>query len=92
MEIVDPYLADATAQNILGRVEREARTHGGHRKYIYVGKGTTAEAVSRIDAALQPMHTLVIDSAQERSMPTASGRPTRITVDSVAILDYPRVS
>jgi amino acid transporter len=92
MEIVDPYLADATAQNVLGRVEREARTHGGHRKYIYVGKGTTADAVSRIDAALQPMHTLVVDSSQERSTPTAPGRPTRITVDSVAILDYPRVS
>jgi len=92
MEIVDPYLADGTAQNILGRVEREARTHGGHRKYIYVGKGTTAEAVGRIDAALQPMHTLVVDSPQERSTPTAPGRPARTTVDSVTILDYPRVS
>jgi hypothetical protein len=92
MEIVDPYLADPTAQEVLGRVEREARTHGGHRKYIYVGKGTTAEAVSRIDAALHPMHTLVVDSSQERSTPTAPGRPARTTVDSVAILDYPRVS
>ena len=92
MEIVDPYLADADAQDVLGRVEREARMHGGHRKYIYVSKGTAAEAVSRIDAALHPMHTLVVDSSQERSTPTAPGQPARTTVDSVAILDYPRVS
>jgi amino acid transporter len=89
MEIVDPYLADATAQDVLGRVEREARSHRGHRKYIYAGKGTTAEAVSRIDAALNPMHTLVVDSPIERSTPTAPGRPTRMTEDSVTILDYP---
>ena len=66
--------------------------HGGHRKYIYVSKGTAAEAVSRIDAALHPMHTLVVDSSQERSTPSAPGRPTRTAVDSVASLDYPRVS
>ena len=92
MEIVDPYLADAAAQEVFGRVEREARRHGGHRKYIYVGKGTAAEAVSRIDVALRPMHTLVVDSSQERSTPTAPGRPARTTVDSVAVLDYPRLS
>ena len=88
MEIVDPYLTDATAQEVLGRVEREARTHSGHRKYIYVGKGTTAEAVSRVGAALHPIHTLTVDSPSERSAPTATGRPTRITEDSVTILDY----
>jgi hypothetical protein len=88
MEIVDPYLTDATAQDILGRVEREARTHSGHRKYIYVGKGTAAEAANRIGAALHPIHTLVVDSPSERSAPTATGRPTRITEDSVTILDY----
>jgi hypothetical protein len=88
MEIVDPYLTDATAQDVLGRVEREARTHGGHRKYIYVGKGTTAEAVNRVGASLHPIHTLVVDSPGERSAPSAAGRPARITEDSVAILDY----
>ncbi|HEV2014035.1 MAG TPA: APC family permease [Candidatus Dormibacteraeota bacterium] len=88
MEIVDPYLNDPTAQDILGRVEREARTHGGHRKYIYVGKGTAAEAANRIAAALHPVHTLVVDSPNERTAPTAAGRPTRISQDSVAILDY----
>jgi amino acid transporter len=92
MEIVDPYLTDATAQDVLGRVEREARRHGGHRKYIYVSKGTAAEAVSRIDAALRPIHTLVLDSPEERSAPTAAGRPARITEDSIPILDYPRVA
>jgi len=88
MEIVDPYLTDPTAQDILGRVEREARTHGGHRKYIYVGKGTAAEAANRLAAALHPIHTLVVDSPSERSAPTAAGRPTRLTEDSVPILDY----
>jgi hypothetical protein len=88
MEIVDPYLTDPTAQDILGRVEREARTHRGHRKYIYVGKGTAAEAVSRLAAALHPIHTLVVDSPSERLTPTAPGRPTRLTEDSVPILDY----
>jgi amino acid transporter len=92
MEIVDPYLTDTTAQDVLGRVEREARAHAGHRKYIYVGKGTTAEAVSRIDAALRPTHTLVVDSPSEQSAPTAAGRPTRMTEDSVTILDYPSVA
>src|ERR1700686_4417480 len=65
MEIVDPYLTDAIAQDVLGRVEREARTHGGHRKYIYVGKGTAAEAAKRIGAALHPIHTLLVDSPGE---------------------------
>jgi amino acid transporter len=88
MEIVDPYLSDAIAQDVLGRVEREARTHGGHRKYIYVGKGTAAQAASRLGAALHPMHTLVVDSPSERSAPTAAGRPARMTEDSVTILDY----
>jgi hypothetical protein len=88
MEIVDPYLNDATAQDVLGRVEREARTHGGHRKYVYVGKGTAAEAANRIGAALHPVHTLVVDSPSERSAPSAAGRPSRTSADSVAILDY----
>jgi hypothetical protein len=88
MEIVDPYLTDATAQDLLGRVEREARTHAGHRKYIYVGKGTAAEAAQRLAAALHPIHTLVVDSPSERSTPSAAGRPARINEDSVTILDY----
>jgi amino acid transporter len=88
MEIVDPYLTDATAQDVLGRVEREARAHGGHRKYIYVGKGTAAEAASRLAGVLRPIHTLVVDSPGERSAPSAAGRPTRMTEDSVTILDY----
>jgi amino acid transporter len=88
MEIADPYLADDTAQDVLGRVEREARTHGGHRKYIYVGKGTAAEAANRIGAALHPIHTIVVDSPSERSAPSAPGRPARMTDDSVTILDY----
>jgi hypothetical protein len=92
MEIVDPYFTDATAQDVLGRVEREARRHGGHRKYIYVSRGTAAEAVSRIDAALRPIHTLVLDGPQERSAPTGAGRPAQITEDSIPILDYPRVA
>jgi amino acid transporter len=92
MEIVDPYLTDATAQDVLGRVEREARTHGGHRKYIYAGKGTAADAAKRLAAALHPIHTLVVDSTTERSAPTAAGRPARITEDSIPILDYPSVA
>jgi amino acid transporter len=88
MEIVDPFFADAAAQDVLGRVEREARTHRGHRKYIYVGKGTAAEAASRLGAALHPIHTLVVDSPSERSAPTAAGRPSRMTEDSVTIVDY----
>ena len=88
MEIVDPYLTDSTAQEILGRVEREARTHGGHRKYIYVGKGTAAEAANRLAEVLRPIHTLAVDSPSERSAPTAPGRPTRMTEDSVTIVDY----
>jgi len=88
MEIVDPFFADAAAQDVLGRVEREARTHSGHRKYIYVGKGTAAEAATRLGAALHPIHTLVVDSPSERSAPTAAGRPSRMTEDAVAILDY----
>ncbi len=92
MEIVDPYFTDATAQDILGRVERETRAHGGHRKYIYAGKGTAAEAVSRIGTALNPIHTLAVDSPSERSAPSAAGRPARITEDSVTILDYPSVA
>jgi len=88
MEIVDPYLTDATAQDVLGRVEREARTHGGHRKYVYVGKGTATEAANRIGAALHPIHTLVVDSPSERTAPSAAGRAARITEDSVTILDY----
>jgi amino acid transporter len=88
MEIVDPYLTDPIAQDVLGRVEREARAHGGHRKYIYVGIGTAAEAASRLATALHPIHTLVMDSPSERSAPTAAGRPTRLTEDSVPILDY----
>jgi amino acid transporter len=88
MEIVDPYLTDATAQDVLGRVEREARTHGGHRKYIYVGKGTAAEAANRLAEVLGPIHTLVVDSPTERSAPSAAGRPTRIIEGSVTIVDY----
>ena len=88
MEIVDPFFADPTAQDVLGRVEREARTHSGHRKYIYVGKGTAAEAATRLGAALHPIHTLVVDSPSERSAPTAAGRPSRMTEDSVTIVDY----
>lgn len=88
MEIVDPFFADPAAQDVLGRVEREARTHSGHRKYIYVGKGTAAEAASRLGAALHPIHTLVVDSPSERSAPTAAGRPSRMTEDSVTIVDY----
>jgi hypothetical protein len=88
MEIVDPYFSDVAAQEVLGLVEREARTHGGHRKYIYVGKGTAAEAARRLGAALHPIHTLVVDSPSERSTPTAAGRPARMTEDSVTILDY----
>jgi len=88
MEIVDPYLTDSPAQEILGRVEREARTHGGHRKYIYVGKGTAAEAANRLAEVLRPIHTLAVDSPSERSAPTAPGRPTRMTEDSVTIVDY----
>ena len=88
MEIVDPYLNDATAQDILGRVERAARVHGGHRKYVYVGKGTAAEAANRIGAALHPAHTLVVDSPLERTAPTAAGPVARISQDSVPILDY----
>jgi hypothetical protein len=92
MEIVDPYLTDATAQDVLGRVEREARTHGGHRKYIYAGKGADADAAQRLGAALHPLHTLVVDSPTERSAATAAGRPARITEDSIPILDYPSVA
>jgi len=88
MEIVDPYLTDATAQDVLGRVEREARTHGGHRKYIYVGKGTAAEAANRLAEVLRPIHTLVVDSPTERSGPGGAGRPTRMTEGSVTIVDY----
>jgi amino acid transporter len=88
MEIVDPFFADAAAQDVLGRVEREARTHRGHRKYIYVGKGTASEAASRLGGALHPIHTLVVDSPSERSAPTAAGRPSRMTEDSITILDY----
>jgi amino acid transporter len=88
MEIVDPFFADPAAQDVLGRVEREARTHSGHRKYIYVGKGTAAEAASRLGAALHPIHTLVVDSPSERSAPTAAGRPSRMTEDAVTIVDY----
>jgi amino acid transporter len=88
MEIVDPYLTDAAAQDVLGRVEREARTHGGHRKYIYVGKGTAAEAANRLAEVLHPIHTLVVDSPGERSAPSALGRPTRTSEDSVTIVDY----
>jgi amino acid transporter len=91
MEIVDPYLNDAAAQEILGRVERVARVHGGHRKYVYIGKGTTAEAVSRIGAALHPVHTLVVDSPDESMAPAAAGRAARLTEDSVSILDYASV-
>ena len=88
MEIVDPYLNDPTAQEILGRVERVARAHGGHRKYVYVGKGTAAEAANRIGAHLRPVHTLVVESPDERTAPTATGPVARITQDSVPILDY----
>jgi len=88
MEIVDPYLTDSTAQEILGRVEREAKTHGGHRKYIYVGKGTAAEAANRLAEVLRPIHTLVVDGPSERSAPSAPGRPTRMAEDSVTIVDY----
>jgi hypothetical protein len=55
---------------------------------VYVGKGTAAEAANRIGAALHPVHTLVVDSPSERSAPSAAGRPSRTTADSVAILDY----
>src|SRR5216683_382012 len=88
MEIVDPYLTGATAQDVLGRVEREARTHGGHRKYIYVGKGTAAEAANRLAEVLRPIHTLVVDSPTESSAPSGAGRPTRMTEGSVTIVDY----
>lgn len=88
MEIVDPYLNDPSAQDVLGRVEREARAHGGHRKYVYVGKGTAAEAAIRIGAALHPVHTLAVDSPSERSAPSAAGRPSRITEEPVTIVDY----
>jgi amino acid transporter len=88
MEIVDPYLNDPTAQDILGRVEGVARAHGGHRKYVYVGKATAAEAANRIGAQLRPIHTLVVESPSERTAPTAAGPVTRVTQDSVPILDY----
>ncbi len=88
MEIVDPYLNDPTAQEILGRVERVARAQGGHRKYVYVGKGTAAEAANRIGAHLRPVHTLVVESANERTAPSVAGRARRITEESVPILDY----
>jgi amino acid transporter len=88
MEIVDPYLNDDSAQEILGQVERVARAHGGHRKYVYVGKGTAAEAANRIGAALHPFHTLVVESPNEKTAPTAAGRAVRMIEDSVTILDY----
>ena len=88
MEIVDPYLNDASAHEILGRVEQVARTHGQPRKYIYVSKGTGAEAAHRIGAQLRPVHTLVVESPNERTEPTAAGPFARITENSVPILDY----
>src|SRR6202162_1943835 len=88
MEIVDPYFADPAAQDVLGRGEGEARTHGGHRKDIYVGRAAAAEAATRLGVALRPIHTLVVDGPSERSAPTAAGRPSRMTEDSVTILDY----
>jgi amino acid transporter len=88
MEIVDPYLSDTTAHEILGRVEQVARRHARRRKYIYVPKGTAAEAATRISAAFRPVHTLVVESPAEKMEPTADGPVSRITEDSVPILDY----
>ena len=88
MEIVDPYLNDQHAQEIFGRAERAGRVHGGHRKYLYVGKGSEAGALTRVWEGIHPKHTLVVegDDGEFGEIPLAHAR--HIIQDSVPILDY----
>lgn len=88
MEIVDPYLNDQHAQEIFGRVEHAARDHGGHRKYVYVGKGLAADAVNRVWDALQPDDTLVVAGDDEDFVRIPTGGVHHMIQDSVPILDY----
>jgi amino acid transporter len=58
MEIVDPYLNDHEAQEILGRVEHEVREHRGHRKYLYVAREAAPDTAKRVAEVLRPTHIL----------------------------------
>jgi hypothetical protein len=88
MEIVDPYLNDQDAQEIFGRAERAGRAHDGHRKYLYVGKGSEADAVTRVREGIQPEHTLVTEGDDGEFGKIKPDRVRRIIQDSVPIRDY----
>jgi len=88
MEIVDPYLNDHDAQEIFGRAERAVRGHGGHRKYLYVGKGSEAGAVTRVREGIQPEHTLVVEGDDGEFGEIPPARVRRIICDSVPVRDY----
>jgi amino acid transporter len=90
MEIVDPYLNDHDAQETFGRVERAGRVHGGHRKYLYVSKGSEAGAVTRVWAGIQPEHTLVVEGDVDELGEIQPDRVRPIIQDSVRIRDYTR--
>ncbi len=88
MEIVDPYLNDQDAQEIFGRAERAGRVHGGHRKYLYVAKGSEAGALTRVWEGMHPEHTLVAEGDDGEFGEIPPARVRRIMQDSVPIRDY----
>jgi amino acid transporter len=88
MEIVDPYFNDHAAQEIFGRVERASRAHGGHRKYLYVGKGSVPDAVIKVWKGIQPEHTLVVEGDDGEFDKIQPARVRRIIQGTVPIRDY----
>jgi amino acid transporter len=89
MEIVDPYLNDHAAQEILGRAERVGRAHGGgHRKYLYVGKGSEAGAVTRVRKGIHPEHTLVVEGDDGEFDEIRPDHVRLIVQDTIPIRDY----
>jgi len=88
MEIADPYLNDAHAQEVFGHVEQAAHAHGGHRKYLYVGKESQAGVVSAVRDGIKAQHTLVVDGDARDFDEIRPAGGHNIIADSVPIRDF----
>jgi amino acid transporter len=87
MEVVDPYLNDRTAQEVFGRVERDARGKVPDRRYVYVPWNAPPGTVRQIWDNVRPQQTLTIGEDDEiAGIPDQ--RVERRLEGSVPILHY----
>ncbi|MGH7775553.1 MAG: APC family permease [Candidatus Dormibacterales bacterium] len=86
LEVKDPYLEDAAAQDAFALAERMTRGLVADRRYVYVPGSLTGDAVPEIWKVLQPRETLVAEGDGLLLPDLAIDRVRRTYEDSTPVL------